>query len=98
MNGEFLMFASCVDPIDIDLETRYYPEPLSGAALDELGPQQFVRYLREMLWDSLSTKRFACPFFSLTPEHKRKIDGMAVMEIAKAYDEIGIFERRDADG
>lgn len=87
------MMFSALDPLDIDLETRYYPEPVSSSVLDEMDSRQFVRYLREMLWDKLSPQEFACPFFSLTPEHKRKIDGIAVMEILKAYDECGIFKK-----
>lgn len=91
--GIFGPMFTALDPLDMDIETRYYPEPVSSAVLDEMDSRHFVRYLREMLWDKLSMQEFCCLFFSLTPEHKRKIDGMAVMEILEAYDEYGIFKK-----
>ncbi len=67
---------------------RRYPEVLADKAVGELPQPEYIRYLREHLWDRLAHEKHGRPFEMLSSAEKQDVDLSAMLEIMKAHEQV----------
>jgi len=83
---------------DLTNYTRKYPELLDDAQVASLSTRQFVRYIREKLWDRIATKEYGCTFDKLEKHQQEQVDLLACLAYAKAMEDIQKEKREQEDG
>jgi hypothetical protein len=79
------LFTMC-DFAELDNFKRRYPSLLTEKEVGDLPQKEFVRYVRENLWEKISQEKFKKPFIDLTDHEKSSVDMEALIKIANAFD------------
>ena len=83
---------------DLTNYTRQYPELLNDAQVASLSTRQFVRYIRENLWDRIAKKEYGCTFDKLERHQQEQVDLLACLAYAKAMEDIQKEKEERVDG
>ena len=67
---------------------RRYPDPLSAEEVCDLAQPEYIRYLRENLWERLAQETCGRPFEGLSFNEQQRIDLDALLEIVKAHEQV----------
>ncbi len=79
---------SVVTASDLLCFDRRYPELLPDQAVGDLPQPEYIRYLREHLWDRLAHEKHGRPFEVLLFAEQQDVDLSAMLEIMKAHEQV----------